>query len=84
MDFTGLTIEEIKVYSKKQQEESKREYDEFVENLERERLRVQKEIDEKYSKYIDDEETWEEYLDEVYKDEYEEEDSPEGKYIFIF
>jgi hypothetical protein len=82
MDFTGLTIEEILAYSKKKQEERKREYAEFVENLELERLRRNKEIEEKYSKYIDDEEVWEKYLDE--RERRYKEDLQEGKYIFIF
>jgi hypothetical protein len=82
MDFTGLTIEEVLAAYKKKEEESKREYAEFVENLELERLRVQKEIEEEYSKYIDDEEAWEKYLDE-HERQYEE-DLQEGKYIFIF
>jgi hypothetical protein len=77
MDFTGLTVEEVLSAYKKKEEESKREYAEFVENLELERLREQKEIEEKYSKYINDEEAWEKYLDE-------EEDLQDGKYIFIF
>jgi hypothetical protein len=82
MDFTGLTIEEVLAAYKKKEEESKKEYDEFVENLELERLRVQKEIEEEYSKYIDDEEAWEKYLDE--NERGYEEDLQDGKYIFIF
>jgi hypothetical protein len=82
MDFTGPTVEEILAAYKKKEEESKREYDEFVENLELERLRVQKEIEKEYSKYIDDEEAWEKYLDE--NERGYEEDLQYGKYIFIF
>jgi hypothetical protein len=82
MDITRQSIEEVLAAYKKKEKESKREYDEFVENLELERLRVQKEIEEEYSKYIDDEEAWEKYLDE-HERGYEE-DLQEGNYIFFF
>jgi hypothetical protein len=91
--LTGLTYEEVLAVHKKRVEDLKREFDEFVEKLEQERLRRQKEIEEEYSKYVDDKEAWENFLNEneyVYDNEYDDEEwdegdnLQEGKYIFIF
>jgi hypothetical protein len=82
MDLSNPELEEIKAYYKKKEEEHKREYDEFVEQLEQETERRWKECEEEYSKYIDDEEVWEKYLNE--NERRYEEDVQEGKYIFIF
>jgi hypothetical protein len=43
MDFTELTIEEIKAYYKKKQEDLKREYDEYI-------------TDEEWKKFFDENE----------------------------
>jgi hypothetical protein len=74
MDFTGLTGEEIIAYYKKSTEDIIRKYAEFQEKLEEEKEQRRKE--------------WENSKNEnpnVYNDYMiEEEDLPEGKYIFIF
>jgi hypothetical protein len=71
MDLSNPELEEIKAYHKKKQEDLKKKYDEFVENLEEIKQSMKNENENEY-----------EYEDEV--DEYEEEDLQEGKYIFIF